>query len=119
MSETTLALLVTLGLAILIPAVLLALATHLGPTHPTPTKSAPYESGIQRMVGTARERFSVKFYLVAILFILFDVEIVFLFPWAVNLRTLGMIGFFEMFLFIGILLVGYIYILRRGALKWD
>jgi NADH-quinone oxidoreductase subunit A len=70
-------------------------------------------------VRTARERFSVKFYLVAMLFIIFDIEIVFMYPWAVMFRQLGWFGFVEMMVFIGILLVGYVYILRKGALRWD
>jgi NADH-quinone oxidoreductase subunit A len=69
-------------------------------------------------VRSARERFSVKFYLVAMLFIVFDVEIVFMYPWAVLFRQLGMFGFVEMVVFIAILLVGYIYILKKGALQW-
>jgi NADH-quinone oxidoreductase subunit A len=70
-------------------------------------------------VRTARERFSVKFYLVAMLFILFDIEIVFMYPWAVRFRDLGMFGFIEMLVFVLVLLVGYLYILRKGALRWD
>jgi len=119
MSSTTFALLVTIGLAVLIPGLLLWLASAVGPRRATPAKLEAYESGIQHVVGTARERFSVKFYLVAILFILFDVEAVFLFPWAVNFHELGQAGFLEMFVFIAVLLVGYVYILARGALKWD
>ncbi|MBM3267639.1 MAG: NADH-quinone oxidoreductase subunit A [Candidatus Sericytochromatia bacterium] len=119
MSSTTFALLVTIGLAVLIPAVLLWLAVNVGPSRATPAKLAAYESGIQHVVGSARERFSVKFYLIAILFILFDVEAVFLFPWAVNFHELGHAGFLEMFVFVGVLLVGYVYILTRGALQWD
>ncbi len=119
MSSTTLALLVTIGLAVLIPAILLWLAANLGPRRAVAAKLEAYESGIQHVVGSARERFSVKFYLIAILFIIFDVEAVFLFPWAVNFHELGHAGFLEMFVFIAVLLVGYVYILVRGALKWD
>jgi NADH-quinone oxidoreductase subunit A len=119
MSSTTFALLVTIGLAVLIPGVLLWLAANVGPRRLTPAKLTTYESGIQHVVGRARERFSVKFYLVAILFILFDVEVVFMFPWAVNFEELGHAGFLEIFVFIGILLVGYVYVLARGALRWD
>lgn len=78
----------------------------------------PYESGIEP-VGTTKERFPVKFYLVALLFIVFDIEVVFMYPWAVSYDRLGTFGFIEMLVFIGILLVGYVYIIRRGALKWD
>ena len=119
MTDTLFALLLTIGLAVAIPAVVLWLQANLGPSRANPAKLTPYEAGIQRVVGSARERFSVKFYLIAILFILFDVEVVFLFPWAVNFRTLGERGFLEMFAFIAVLLVGYLYILGRGALEWD
>ncbi len=82
------------------------------------TKMAPYECGMTPL-GTARERFSVKFYLVAMLFILFDVEAVFLYPWAVVYRELRMFGFVEMFLYIAIILAGFVYIWKKGALDWN
>jgi NADH-quinone oxidoreductase subunit A len=88
-----------------------------GPHRPTEEKLSTYESGMEP-VRTARERFSVKFYLVAMLFIVFDIEIVFMYPWAVKFREMGWYGFVEMLVFIGILLVGYVYVVRRGALKW-
>lgn len=119
MSSTTFALLVTIALAVLVPSLMAWLAANVGPKRVTAAKVETYESGIQHVVGSARERFSVKFYLIAILFILFDVEAVFLFPWAVNFNELGHPGFLEMFVFIAVLLVGYVYILARGALKWD
>lgn len=87
----------------------------------TPVKLAPYESGIP-VLGDARERFSVKFYLVAMLFIIFDIEAVFMLPWAVafhQLTELGGVLLLEMFVFILILAVGYVYIWKRGALEWD
>jgi NADH-quinone oxidoreductase subunit A len=87
----------------------------------TPTKVAPYESGIP-VLGDARERFSVRFYLVAMLFIMFDIETVFMIPWAVAFRQLAEISgvlIVEMFVFIAILGVGYIYIWKRGALQWE
>jgi NADH-quinone oxidoreductase subunit A len=90
----------------------------IGPRRPNEEKLSTYESGMEP-VRTARERFSVKFYLVAMLFILFDIEIVFMYPWAVKFRELGVAGFIEMLVFIGILLVGYLYILRKGALRWE
>jgi NADH-quinone oxidoreductase subunit A len=90
----------------------------LGMRKPTPEKMAPYECGMQP-VGTARERFSVKFYLVAMLFLLFDIEAVFLFPWAVVYRDLKLFGFFEMLLFIAVVLAGYIYVWKKGALEWE
>jgi NADH-quinone oxidoreductase subunit A len=89
----------------------------LGPRRPSEEKLSTYESGMEP-VRTARERFSVKFYLVAMLFIIFDIEIVFMYPWAVKFRELGLFGFIEMLVFIGILLVGYLYILKKGALRW-
>ena len=90
----------------------------LGMRKPTPEKQAPYECGMQP-VGTARERFSVKFYLVAMLFLLFDIEAVFLFPWAVVYRDLKLFGFFEMLVFIAVVLSGYVYVWKKGALEWE
>ena len=89
----------------------------LGPRRPTAAKLAPYECGIDP-VGSARERFSVKFYLVAMLFIVFDIEIVFLYPWAVILNSLRLFGLVEMILFLGILLIGLLYVWKRGGLEW-
>ena len=90
----------------------------IGPKQPSDEKLSTYESGMEP-IKTARERFSIKFYLVAMLFIIFDIEIVFMYPWAVQFRELGMFGFVEMLVFIAILLVGYLYILKKGALRWD
>ena len=81
-------------------------------------KTEPYESGVEPK-GDTKERFPIKFYMIAILFILFDIEVVFLYPWAVIYQKLGMFGFVEILVFIVILLVGYFYILGKGALKWD
>ena len=89
-----------------------------GPKRPSKEKLSTYESGMEP-VRSARERFSVKYYMVAVLFILFDIEVIFLYPWAVNFRTLGVFGYVEMVIFIVILFVGYFYILRKGALRWD
>jgi NADH-quinone oxidoreductase subunit A len=97
---------------------MIALSHLVSPYRPTPVKLEPYESGITP-VGDTRERFSVKFYLVAILFIVFDIETVFLIPWAVLFRTLGIFGFVEMLVFMAVLLVGLIYIWKKGALQWD
>lgn len=85
---------------------------------PTPVKRTPYESGMPPL-GDARDRFSVKFYLIAMLFIVFDIETVFMIPWAVSFRQLGLFGLVEMLIFILILLVGYVYAWKRGALEWD
>ena len=81
-------------------------------------KSSPYESGM-RPIGTARERFSVKYYLVAMVFILFDMEAIFLYPWAVVYRELKLFAFFEMLLFIVLVLCGFFYILKKGILNWS
>src|SRR6059058_93755 len=93
------------------------LSAVLGPKNPTPEKLAPYECGMPP-VGDARERQSVKFYLVAMIFLLFDIEIAFLYPWAMALRDLGWNGFAQVLLFIALLLGGYIYVWRKGALDW-
>jgi NADH-quinone oxidoreductase subunit A len=89
----------------------------LGPRKPTPEKEAPYECGMPP-VGDARERQSVKFYLVAMIFLLFDIEVAFLYPWAMALRDLGWSGFVQVLLFMALLLTGYIYVWRKGALDW-
>jgi NADH-quinone oxidoreductase subunit A len=93
------------------------LSTLLGPRKPTPEKAAPYECGMPP-VGDARERQSVKFYLVAMIFLLFDIEVAFLYPWALALRDLGWNGFVQVVLFISVLLAGYVYVWRKGALDW-
>ena len=88
-----------------------------GPRKPTAEKSAPYECGMPA-VGDARERHSVKFYLVAMIFLLFDIEIAFLYPWAMALRELGWSGFVQVVLFMALLLAGYVYVWRKGVLDW-
>ena len=93
------------------------LSAVLGPRKPTPEKAAPYECGMPP-VGDARERQSVKFYLVAMIFLLFDIEVAFLYPWAMALRQLGWNGFAQVLLFMVLLLTGYIYVWRKGALDW-
>lgn len=90
----------------------------MGVKKPNARKLSPYECGLTP-VGSARERFSVKFYLVAMLFLLFDIEAVFLFPWAVIFRELKLFGFFEMLLFIAAILAGYVYVWKKGALEWE
>jgi NADH-quinone oxidoreductase subunit A len=99
-------------------AVTIGLSTFIVPRRVNPVKTAPYECGVEP-VGNARGRFTVKFYLVAVLFILFDIEAVFLYPWAVSFRWLGLYGLVEMVLFILILLAGYVYLLQKKALEWD
>jgi NADH-quinone oxidoreductase subunit A len=93
------------------------LSSVLGPRKPTPEKAAPYECGMPP-VGDARERMSVKFYLVAMIFLLFDIEVAFLYPWAMALRDLGWTGFAQVVLFVVLLLFGYVYVWRKGALDW-
>jgi NADH-quinone oxidoreductase subunit A len=100
-----------------VTAAILGLSAWVGVKRSSRAKLTPYECGIPP-VGNARERFSVSFYLVAMLFILFDVEAVFLYPWAVVFKSLRWFGFLEMFLYIVILLAGYIYIWKKGALDW-
>jgi NADH-quinone oxidoreductase subunit A len=97
--------------------VIVLLSYIIGYRRPTRAKLSPYECGMAP-IGDARQRFSVKFYLVAMLFILFDVEAVFLYPWAVILRELKMFGFYEMLVYIAIVLVGFFYIWKKGALDW-
>jgi NADH-quinone oxidoreductase subunit A len=95
----------------------IVLSGLFGPRNPTPEKSAPYECGMPP-VGDARERQSVKFYLVAMIFLLFDIEIAFLYPWAMALRELGWPGFVQVVLFMALLLAGYVYVWRKGVLDW-
>ena len=94
-----------------------ALSQLVGPRHPTQEKGAPYECGVPP-VGDARERQSVKFYLVAMIFLLFDIEVAFLYPWAMALRDLGWLGFFQVLVFFGLLFTGYVYVWRKGVLDW-
>jgi len=93
-------------------------STLIGEKKYSKLKMAPYECGCEP-VGTARERFPIKFYLIAMLFILFDIEAVFLYPWAVLYKKLGLFGLVEMGVFIVILFVGYIYVWKKGALEWE
>jgi NADH-quinone oxidoreductase subunit A len=96
---------------------MLTLSSLLGPRKPSPEKLAPYECGMPP-VGDARERQSVKFYLVAMIFLLFDIEVAFLYPWALALRDLGWAGYGQVVLFMALLLTGYVYVWRKGALDW-
>ena len=105
-------------LALVLAAVFVILSTVVGKHRPTRAKMQPYECGMPP-VGDARQRFSVKFYLVAMLFILFDVEAVFLYPWAVIFRELKLFGFFEMLVYILVLLAGFFYIWKKGVLDWN
>jgi NADH-quinone oxidoreductase subunit A len=118
MLEPYLPLLILLGISIAQAVGMVVLSEVLSPRKSTPVKLAPYESGIDPL-GGARQRFSVKFYVVAILFIVFDVETVFLVPWAVAMRTLGVEGFIVALMFIFILTVGLVYEWKKGALDWE
>jgi NADH-quinone oxidoreductase subunit A len=105
-------------LAALVPIGMVA-TTILGPrSSKEKIKNEAYESGIKNVLGGVDQKFSVKFYLIAILFLIFDIEAVFMYPWAVNARELGWFGFTEMVVFILLLLTGLIYILRKGVLNW-
>jgi NADH-quinone oxidoreductase subunit A len=105
-------------LAFLFAALSLLVSSLLRPRRPTPAKLMPYESGIVPERLPRGERFSVKFYVVAMLFIIFDIETFFLFPWAVGFRSLGLFGLAEMAIFIGLVLVAYAYVWRSGGLDW-
>jgi len=110
--------LLLLGVLILLAAGMLLLSYLLGVRRPTRAKLAPYECGITP-TGDARHRFSVKFYLVAMVFILFDVEIIFLYPWAVIFHQLRMFGFIEMLMFLLLVLPGFVYLWKKGVLSWN
>ncbi|GAB4294650.1 MAG: NADH-quinone oxidoreductase subunit A [Myxococcota bacterium] len=97
---------------------MLLMAMYLGPYKPTEKKNEPFECG-NPSEGTHRKRFGIKFYIVALLFILFDIEIAFIYPWAVHFKRFGWFGFAEMMLFILVLSVGLIYVWRKGALNWE
>ncbi|MFQ6016275.1 MAG: NADH-quinone oxidoreductase subunit A [Anaerolineae bacterium] len=97
---------------------ILIISAVFGPKRARPQKYIPYESGMVP-IGTARVRFPVKFYLIAMLFIIFDIEVVFLYPWAVVFRALKLFGLIEMGIFIFILLIGYVYVWKKGALEWE
>jgi len=110
--------LIFLGIAGAIGVVMIVAGRILGPHRPDKEKLSPYECGFEAF-EEARMKFDVRYYLVAILFIIFDLEIAFLFPWAVVLREIGMFGFLSMMLFLGILVVGFIYEWKKGALEWE
>jgi NADH-quinone oxidoreductase subunit A len=110
--------LVQVVIAMALAAGLIGASALLGKRARSPLKDTPYESGMAP-VGSARERFSVKFYMVGMIFILFDIEAVFLYPWAVVYRQLKMFAFAEMFVFIALVLVGYFYVWKKGALDWS
>jgi NADH-quinone oxidoreductase subunit A len=106
------------ALAIMFGVASLGVSALLRPHRPTRAKLAPYECGIEPARLPAGERFPVKFYVVAMLFIIFDIETIFLFPWAVGFRRLGLFGLAEMVVFIGLVFVAYVYVWKRGGLDW-
>ena len=118
MKTEYLPLLMLIGFVVVNAIGMLVASQLLSPQRPTALKASPYESGMPPL-GDTRERFSVKFYLIAMLFIIFDIETVFMIPWGVAFRQLGLFGLIEMFVFILILFVGYIYAWKRGALEWE
>ncbi len=106
------------GIAVAFPIVTLWIGKLIRPTSEKEgAKVEPYECGIKPETGS-RGRYTVRFYIIAILFVIFDVETIFLFPWAVQFRTLGLFGLIEMFIFLGILILGYVWIWKKGALEW-
>jgi len=107
-----------MAVALAIPVVTLLIAKLVRPHNPEEKgKLLPYECGVDPE-GGSRGRYTVRFYIIAILFVIFDVETIFLFPWAVQYKLLGLFGFVEMMIFLGILLVGYVWIWKKGALEW-
>ncbi len=118
MFETYFPIALLIFLVTLIALVILSLSLLVGRRVITKDKISPYECGIEPE-GDARERVPIKFYLIALLFIIFDIEVVFLYPWAVVFKKLGLFGLIEMGIFIFILLVGYYYIISKGALRWE
>lgn len=118
MLEGYLPILIFLAIAIGLSAVMLTLGRLLSPVRPDEAKNSPYECGFDAFEDS-RMKFDVRYYLVAILFIIFDLEIAFLFPWAVVLQEIGMLGFLAMMVFLGILVIGFIYEWKKGALEWD
>jgi NADH-quinone oxidoreductase subunit A len=104
--------------AVTFPIILLLLAKMIGAGSADPVKAEPYECGVKAPTHAHDTRFSIRYYVIAVLFVVFDVETIFLFPWAVRFRQLELFGFIEMMVFLAILLVGYLYAWRRGALEW-
>ena len=117
-SELFLSTFLLILIALLVPLGMAA-TTIFGPrSRKEKIKNQAFESGIKKVIGGVDQKFSVRFYLLAILFLIFDIEAVFMYPWAVNVRELGWFGFIEMVVFILLLLTGLIYIIRKGVLNW-
>jgi NADH-quinone oxidoreductase subunit A len=118
MASTYLPILILFGVSLANAVGMIVASAILNPRRPTPEKDMPYESGMVPL-GDTRARFSVKFYMVAISFIIFDLEAIFLIPWAVEMRHLGWEGFIAMSIFMAILVVGFLYEWRKGGLEWE
>ena len=118
MLENYLPILIFIGIGVGVGVAAIATGLVLAPHKPDPEKNSPYECGFEAFEDS-RMKFDVRYYLVAILFIIFDLEIAFLFPWAVVLDEIGMFGYLSMMLFLGILVVGFIYEWKKGALDWE
>ncbi len=118
MIEQYLPLITILALAVFVGFFVIVLGTVFGPRHPTTRKAAPYESGMVPY-GPGRRRVSVRYYLIAVLFILFDIEVIFVVAWAVVVRRIGTLGLIGMLIFLAILEVAHLYAWKKGALEWD
>jgi NADH-quinone oxidoreductase subunit A len=118
MLEGYLPILIFMAVGLIMGVVLLGIGLVLGPNRPDPAKGSPYECGFEAFEDS-RMKFDVRFYLVAILFIIFDLEIAFLFPWAVALDSIGLFGLVAMAFFLGVLIIGFIYEWKKGALEWE
>ena len=110
--------LIFLGIAVALSGVIVLASLFVARQHPDSEKNSAYECGFEPFEDS-RHKFDVRFYLVAILFIIFDLEVAFLFPWAVSLSTIGVFGFWSMMVFLGILTIGFIYEWKKGALEWE
>src|SRR5262249_6887011 len=119
MTDGYVPILVMLGLVTLFGVGSLVASALLSPRRPRPAKAEPYECGITPERLPASERYPVKFYVIAMLFIIFDVEAIFLYPWAVEFRKLGLFGLVEMIVFVGLVFVAYAYVFRKGGLEWE
>ncbi len=118
MLENYLPILVFLAIGVVMAAIMMILGFVLAPRRPDSEKLSPYECGFEAFEDS-RMKFDVRYYLVAILFIIFDLEVAFLFPWAVVLEDIGWFGFWAMMMFLGILVIGFIYEWKKGALEWE
>jgi NADH-quinone oxidoreductase subunit A len=118
MLENYLPVLIFIVIGLAVGGVMIALGLILSPNHPDSEKLSAYECGFEAF-GNARMKFDVRYYLVAILFIIFDLEIAFLFPWAIVLNEIGLFGYVAMMIFLGILVIGFIYEWKKGALEWE